>query len=157
MGKAAESAQPIDMAQSGKRDMRTQFAALCWRRRKDDIEVLLVTTRTTGRWVIPKGWPIDGKTPAQSAATEAWEEAGAVGVASERCLGVFTYTKDMPDGDLPVAVAVFPVEVTKLLDEWPERKLRRRRFTSVKKASKAVSDSELSRLLLDPTLPKLLR
>ena len=157
MGKVAETGQAIDMARSGKRDMRTQFAALCWRRRRDDIEVLLVTTRTTGRWVIPKGWPMDGKTPAESAATEAWEEAGAVGVASERCLGVFTYVKDLPDLDLPVAVAVFPVEVTKLLDDWPERKLRRRRFATVKKASKVVSDPALSRLLLDPELPKLLR
>jgi 8-oxo-dGTP pyrophosphatase MutT (NUDIX family) len=156
MGKSAVVGQPINMANASKRDMRTQFAAMCWRRRKEEIEILLVTTRTTGRWVVPKGWPIDGKSPAQSAAIEAVEEAGAVGIASERCIGVFTYIKDMPDGDLPVAVAVFPVEVTKLLDDWPERKLRRRRWMTLKKASKAVSDPELSHLILDPTMPKLL-
>lgn len=157
MGKSAAIGRVIDMSNLGKRDLRTQFAALCWRRRKDSIDILVITTRTTGRWVIPKGWPMDGRSPAQSAAIEAMEEAGVRGIASERCIGVFTYLKDTADGDLPVAVAVFPVEVTELLDEWPERKLRRRRWMSLKKASKAVSDPELARLIADPTLPKLLR
>lgn len=157
MGRTAEIGRAIDMSNASKRDMRTQFAALCWRRRKDDIDILVITTRTTGRWVIPKGWPMDGKSPAQSAAIEAMEEGGVQGIASERCIGVFTYLKDTAEGDLPVAVAVFPVEVTKLLDEWPERKLRRRRWMSLKKAAKVVSDPELARLISDPTLPRLLR
>ncbi|MFC6583776.1 NUDIX hydrolase [Sulfitobacter aestuariivivens] len=54
--------------------MRTQFAALCYRVKKGKVQVLLVTSRGTKRWIVPKGWPMDGKTPAQSAALEAWEE-----------------------------------------------------------------------------------
>ena len=57
-------------------DARTQYGALCWRMHRGKVEVLLITSRDTGRWVIPKGWPIDGLAPAQTAAREAWEEAG---------------------------------------------------------------------------------
>ncbi|MEN9850080.1 MAG: hypothetical protein RL128_243, partial [Pseudomonadota bacterium] len=58
---------------------RTQYGALCWRMHRGKVEVLLITSRDTGRWVIPKGWPIDGLAPAQTAAREAWEEAGVEG------------------------------------------------------------------------------
>ena len=62
------------------REPRAQFAALPWRRRADaGIEVLLITSRETRRWVIPKGWPIKGKSSAKSAAREAFEEADQKG------------------------------------------------------------------------------
>lgn len=154
MGQGFNAVRPVTMADQSKRDMRAQFAALPWRRADDRIEVLLVTTRDGDRWVIPKGWPMDGKTPAASAATEAYEEAGVTGIASERCVGVFTYSKA---GGLPVIAAVFPLEVTRLLPDWDERKSRRRRWVSLKKAARLVSEPDLARLLADPTLLILLR
>ena len=157
MSETFDIIRPVDMGDLGKRDMRAQFAALPWRRRKDTLEVLLVTTRETGRWVIPKGWPMPGKTPAAAAAIEATEEAGVIGVASERCVGVFTYLKILGETSLPVIVAVFPLEVTKTLSTWSEKDERKRKWVSLKKAAKLAGDRDLARLFGDPQLPKLLR
>ena len=154
MGRSFDPIRPVDMAEQGKRGMRAQFAALPWRRHGGKVEVLLVTTRDGDRWIIPKGWPMDGKTPAASAATEAYEEAGVIGIASERCVGVFTYSKG---SGLRVVSAVFPLEVTRLLDTWIERKSRKRRWVSLRKAARLVSEPDLARLLSDPTLLSLLR
>ncbi|KAF0677014.1 NUDIX hydrolase [Profundibacterium mesophilum] len=141
--------RPMRLASARKRDVRTQFGALCWRIRKDKVQVLLVTSRGTGRWVVPKGWPMDGETPADTAAIEAWEEAGVEGAVRDSCLGIFTYLKVMDGDDLPCVVAVFPIKVTKSHDTWPESKQRRRRWTSPKKAARLVAEPELARLLLD--------
>ena len=157
MGQGFEAVRPIDMAEQSKREMRAQFAALPWRRREGKIELLLVTSRGGERWIIPKGWPMDGKPPAAAAAIEAHEEAGVIGVPSERCVGVFTYRKETTDGDFPVIAAVFPVEVTRLLPDWDERKARQRKWVAPKKAARLVSDPDLARLLSDPTLLKLLQ
>ena len=117
--------------------------------RKGKVQVLLVTTLRTKRWVVPKGWPINGKTPGEAAATEAFEEGGVEGRVQETCIGIFTYLKELPDDDLPCAVAVFPLKVTAERKDWPERRLRQRRWLRPKKAAQLVSEPELSRLLLD--------
>lgn len=140
--------RPLRLPSASKRDVRTQFGALCWRIRKDKVQVLLITSRGTGRWVLPKGWPMDGETPAGTAAIEAYEEAGVEGQVRDSCLGIFTYTKEMPGDDLPCVVAVFPLKVASVLDDWPEKQERRRRWVSCKKAAKLVNEPELSRLLL---------
>ena len=75
------------------RKSRQQVAAICYRTNEAGKEVLLITSRDTGRWIVPKGWPINHKTPSESAAQEAWEEAGVVGRADSRPLGLFSYTK----------------------------------------------------------------
>ena len=72
---------------------RRQVAALPWRRRADGIEILLVTSRETRRWVTPKGGRMPGLTDAQAAAQEALEEAGVEGVMGESPLGTFRYLK----------------------------------------------------------------
>lgn len=150
---AIEMVRPIRLADGGKRGLRTQFGAVCWRRRKDRVELLLVSTRDDRRWVIPKGWPMDGKTPARAAAIEAWEEAGVAGRGRPVCIGLYTYLKRPEDDGLPVVVAVFPLEVTRMARDWPERAQRKRRWVSRKKAAKLVGDPELARLLRDFTPP----
>ena len=90
---------PLSLDGGGKRDVRSQFAALCYRVKDGKTRVLLVTSRGTGRWIIPKGWPMDGKTPAETAAQEAWEEAGVTGKVQDMCLGLFSYRKTMEDDD----------------------------------------------------------
>ena len=136
---------------------RDQFGALCWRMHRGRVEVLLITSRDTGRWVIPKGWPINGKTPAESAAQEAWEEAGVRGQQMNEALGLFSYDKQRGDKDaLPCVVSVFPLRVVELAAQFPERKERRRRWFGAEKAAKLVAEPELrallQRLAIDPEL-----
>src|SRR6185437_12240641 len=95
------------------REPRTQFAALPWRRNAAGaVEVLLITSRETHRWVIPKGWPIKGKSSSKSAAQEAFEEAGLLGRIGKSPIGAYAYDKRLKNGRLQhVRVAVFPLLV----------------------------------------------
>nr|WP_249139004.1 NUDIX hydrolase [Actibacterium sp. MT2.3-13A] len=121
---------------------------MCFRMVKDRPEVLMITSRDTGRWVIPKGWPIEGLSPPQSAAQEAWEEAGVEGKVYDRKLGVYSYAKGMDKGaDLPCTVAVYPLKVKTLRDKFPERSERRRKWMSPKKAAQRVNEPELAEIL----------
>ena len=106
-----------------KTDARTQFAALCYRKRKKKkYEILLITGRKSGRWKLPKGWPVNGLTPAEAAIKEAYEEAGVLGTCHEECIGHYCYAKSLGKRrrTLPCIVAVFPVRCTKFTDEYPE-------------------------------------
>ena len=116
---------------------------------KDEVSVLMVTSRDTGRWVMPKGWEMDGKKPWAAAAIEALEEAGAKGFVSEDCIGTYRYPKVLEDGRIiPCHVRVYPMVVQKLLRDWKERKQRKRRWFSPKAAAKKVHEQELADLLL---------
>lgn len=127
---------------------RSQYAALCWRMHRGQVEVLLITSRDTGRWVIPKGWPMDGMDPADAAAREAWEEAGVTGETMPDALGFYSYDKVMKPGhSLPCAVAVYPLRVGELADKFPERKERRRKWFVAAKAARKVAEPELRELL----------
>ena len=130
--------------------LRTQFGALCYRPVGNGLEVLLITSRDTGRWIVPKGWAIDGLTPAQTALREAEEEAGVEGRALDACVGFFDYIKRIEDGtDLPCLVAVFPVRVRGLRDDYPEAAERRRKWFSPRKAATKVDEPGLRRILLE--------
>lgn len=139
---------PISLPEGGKRDLRTQFAALCYRVVKGKVEILLVTSRRSKRWIIPKGWPMDGRTPGESALIEAWEEAGVQGKVHDRCLGLFSYRKTVaPSRDLPCVAMVYPVRVKALSDKYPEAGERKRRWMRPKKAASLVEDPELAHLI----------
>lgn len=131
---------------------RQQYGALCWRRGDAGIEVLLVTSRDTGRWVIPKGWPMKDLDPAHSAAREAWEEAGVEGKPTGRPIGDYSYDKnlgrsDAPGETVPCQVEVFPLWVEKLANRFPEMRQRRRKWFSPAKAARKVAEPGLKRLL----------
>ncbi len=133
-------------------DVRSQFGALCWRRNAGVFQVLLITSRDTGRWIIPKGWPMEGKSPEAAAAQEAFEEAGVCGEVLPQCIGFYSYDKglDKPsDGPshVPCVVAVYPLQVSKLADDFPERHERRRKWFTPKKAAGKVSEPELQHIL----------
>ena len=142
---------PLRIAGASKRETRTQFAALPYRRAKDrkaGFEVLLVSSRDTGRWIVPKGWPMDGVTPAAAAAQEAWEEAGVRGKVSDQCLGLYSYAKWLDEElSLPCIVAVFAVEVQRLDDDFPEAGMRKRKWFSPKKAAAKVEEAELQQII----------
>ncbi len=141
---------PIFLGGGSKTDVRTQFAALCYRYRKGKLEVLLITSRSSRRWIVPKGWPMDGKSPPETAAIEAWEEAGVTGDADGRCIGVFTYSKDTDEmGAFPCLAMLFAIEVSDIAEIYPEAKERERVWVSRKKAAKMVDEPELARILRD--------
>lgn len=146
---------PISLEDCDKRDMRSQFAALCFRMRQGKPEVLMITTRGTGRWIIPKGWPMPGRTPADAALIEAWEEAGVQGRVYDQCLGVFSYSKELhPTRDLPCLALVYPVKVKALAAKYPEKDHRSRKWMRPKRAAEKVAEPELAHILLnfDPRL-----
>ena len=124
---------------------RVQYAALPYRQRGDgSLEVMLVTSRETRRWVIPKGWPMKGRKPHASAAREALEEAGLVGRVGKTPIGTYHYDKRLKGGDaVPCSVDVFPLEVKSQRKRWPEQKERSVRWFAPGEAAEAVQESEL--------------
>lgn len=156
-GEQMKRSQSSQFLSTGEDGPRNQFAALCWRMHRGRVEVLLITSRDTGRWVIPKGWPVAGKSPAESAAQEAWEEAGVRGQEGQEALGLYTYDKLRGTKEaLPCAVSVYPLRVEELAARFPERKERRRRWFGADKAAKLVAEPELrtlfQRLAGDPAM-----
>lgn len=125
-----------------------QSAVLAYRMVGHGMEILLVTSRTRGRWVLPKGMITSGMTPAESAVKEAWEEAGAVGSVSGECLGVYRYMKTRRCGVKACSVKVYAMKVTAVLPNWPEQHMRRRRWMRVDEAICRVMDHDLRRLLI---------
>ncbi|MGH1356427.1 MAG: NUDIX hydrolase [Thalassovita sp.] len=133
-----------------KTQLRTQFAALCFRNCNKKTEVLLITSRKSGKWILPKGWPMKGRLPTQVAAQEAWEEAGVRGTPIDQCLGLYSYTKNTAYGvTLPCIALIYPVQVDCVKKRWPEVGQRRRKWFSTKKAARKVHSPELARALRD--------
>ena len=129
--------------------LKSQSAALPWRRTATgEAEVLLITSRETRRWVIPKGWPIKGLKAGPSAAQEAVEEAGVVGAVSKAPIGVFHYDKRLKTGAVrTIRVAVFGLEVSEELAAWPEMHEREKLWTTPHDAADKVAEPELQALL----------
>lgn len=132
---------------------RRQVAALPWRvaTSKDQaggLEILLVSSRETRRWVIPKGWPMKGKDDPQAAAQEAYEEAGLDGRIVGKPIGDYPYLKRLKSGVArPVTVDVYPMEVTGEHATWPEKGQRVLRWMTPVEAALAVQEPELRDLI----------
>lgn len=130
------------------RDTVMQVGALCLREANDRVEVLLVKS-SRGRWILPKGWPMDKLTDAQAAKLEAWEEAGVLkGKVSKAPVGGYVTEKRFQGGrKMPCHVRVYRIDVKNMASNYPEARLRKRKWMSLKKAAKKVNDPGL-RLLL---------
>jgi 8-oxo-dGTP pyrophosphatase MutT (NUDIX family) len=126
-----------------------QYAALPYRL-SPDLEILLVTSRETGRWVIPKGWPIRSKSRRQVAALEALEEAGVEGKLAKEPLGEFDYLKGLKSGESQACrVTVFALEVATQRDAWREQAQRSAQWFEWNAAAAAVLEPGLRRIILD--------
>ncbi|WP_246139560.1 NUDIX hydrolase [Phaeobacter marinintestinus] len=121
------------------------MAALCHRGEGDGREYLLVTSRGTARWIIPKGWPIRGLKANETALREAWEEAGVKkGKATRDPVGTYTYQKRQDSGwEFPVETLVYSVAVNDLSDDFPEAHERTRRWVKADTAAELVNEPEL--------------
>ena len=129
-----------------------QYAALPYRL-SGGLMVLLLTSRDTGRWVLPKGWPMKGKTPYSAARREALEEAGVVGPIARRSIGSFHYPKRLADGGtVTCEVHVYPLAVESQRKRWRERHERTQQWFTPEDAAQRVQEPELADLLRTLTL-----
>lgn len=127
---------------------RVQAAALPWRMTKAGVEVMLITSRDTGRWVVPKGWPEGRESLAESAAREAFEEAGVKGAVAQQEAGRYFYGKTIAGGlAWPCEVAVFPIEVDREARKWREMKQRTRRWMPSQAAAHLVDEPDLGEII----------
>ncbi len=126
---------------------RQQYGALPYRM-GDKVEILLITSRETGRWVIPKGWPMKGKTAWDAAALEAFEEAGVVGEIAQTPFGSYPYVKFLKSGlGRPCRVKVFPLLVREQQEAWPEQHQRTAQWFGWSDAAGAVQELRLGRII----------
>ena len=151
-GMATTKKKAVRRAKKGQRIR--QVAAIPFRLREDGgLEVLLVTSRTTRRFIVPKGWPMKGKSGRRAAAIEAQEEAGVLGKALKQPAGTYSYWKRMADGFIRVDVSVFLLQVTEELADWREAANRQRAWLPPADAALLIDEPELSTLLRDLTFP----
>jgi len=129
--------------------MLHQVGALPYRIGTDGAaEVMLITSRDTGRWVVPKGHPIRGLSPHMAAAQEAWEEAGARGHPCAASLGTFAYVKRRRRrGPVDAIVTVYPLATIRQDADWPEKSERQTRWFSLPAAAAAVNEPQLQALI----------
>lgn len=128
-----------------------QVGAICTRIKDRDLEVLLITGRKSGRWGIPKGWPMKGLSNVEAASVEAWEEAGVTDSTRESTpLGSYILLKRMDDGlKVPVEVTVFCLRVINTSETYPEAKQREREWVSPSEAASRVREPELKKIFLN--------
>jgi 8-oxo-dGTP pyrophosphatase MutT (NUDIX family) len=132
----------------GSPEVFTQVAALpILRSSSGALEVLLITTRDTGRWIIPKGWPMKGRKDHKAAAREAREEAGVVGRIRKRPLGRYLYGKCRRDRVDLCEVTVYPLLVERQRSQWLERGQRAFGWFSVEDAAARVQEPGLRRII----------
>jgi 8-oxo-dGTP pyrophosphatase MutT (NUDIX family) len=131
------------------RPKRLQVAALCYRDTPQGKRVLLITSRDTGRWIVPKGWPIDGLDGPGAALQEAWEEAGVrkADIESEP-VGIYEYAKGLGDGmTVPVETQVYLTKVRDLCEDYPEANQRKRAWFAPAEAANLVDEPDLQAIL----------
>lgn len=130
-------------------DRELQFGALPWRISEYGTrQVMLLTTRETQRWVVPKGWPMKGRKPAEVASQEAYEEAGLVGhIVNRRPLGNFHYQKRLAKRAILCEVRVFLFRVERQLDDWPEKSERETKWFDAGEAAALVEEGGLAEII----------
>ncbi|WP_315919698.1 NUDIX hydrolase [Mesorhizobium sp. SP-1A] len=127
-----------------------QVAALPWRAGQNGVEIMLITSRDTARWVLPKGWPEPREPLCRAAAREANEEAGLRGTISPIEAGRYLYAKAMSSGrDVPCEVLVFPLLVSEIADKWKEQHQRERRWVAPDEAAHMVREDDLGQVIAD--------
>jgi 8-oxo-dGTP pyrophosphatase MutT (NUDIX family) len=131
------------------KEFETQFGALPFQIAPDGLRVLLLTSRETRRWVIPKGWPIRGLKPREVAAREAFEEAGLIGrIAGKRSIGSYHYRKLLKERrEMLCRVKVFLLSVHHQVDEWPEKEQREWCWVEPIKAAQMVEEGGLAEII----------
>ena len=127
-----------------------QYAALPYRVEAGQVRILLITSRESRRWVIPKGWPMNSLKPHEAAAVEAAEEAGVIGQVETQPVGSYDYLKKLKRGEaIAVQVIVFPLRVGTQVEAWKEQGQRALQWLPYRRAAGRVSEPGLRRLIHD--------
>ena len=127
-----------------------QYAALPYRVSNGSLQVLLVTSRRTRRWIVPKGWPVDGMAASTCAALEALEEAGVKREVQETPIGHYRYVKHHKNrASEPCKVEVYALKVTEQRKTWAEGEERKRRWYNPTEAASVVAEPLLQHLILE--------
>ncbi len=145
----SKPALPKKLTQTGGRAKRLQVAALCYKESDEGKKVLLITSRDTGRWIVPKGWPMKGKDDSEAALQEAWEEAGVSKAEIEdEPIGFFAYDKGLASGEkVPVEAHVYVARVRDLKETYPEVDQRKRAWFDPNEAADLVDEPDLKEIL----------
>ncbi|TPL59795.1 NUDIX hydrolase [Mesorhizobium sp. B2-4-2] len=150
---AASKKKAVRKAKKG--ETIRQVAAIPFRLdQRGDIEVMLVTSRTTRRFIVPKGWPMKGKSGRKAATIEAQEEAGVLGKTLKQPAGTYSYWKRLANRFVRVDVIVYLLEVTQELADWQEAKRRQRAWLAPADAAMLIDEPELSTLVRTLKLPQ---
>ena len=131
----------------GEEQIIEQSAVFAYRKHKGNLQILLVTSRDSQRWVLPKGHVKEDLSPRESAALEAYEEAGIKGNTAKKPIGYYGYVKTVQKGENFCRVSVFPMKVSHLLDKWPEMDIRKRKWMAIGEAIKIVDEKQLKKLI----------
>ncbi|MEP6565300.1 MAG: NUDIX hydrolase [Mesorhizobium sp.] len=143
---AATKKKAVRKAKKGERIR--QVAAIPFRlSQHGDIEVMLVTSRATKRFIVPKGWPMKGKSGRKAAMIEAQEEAGVLGKTLRQPAGTYSYWKRLSNRFVRVDVIVYMLEVTEELADWQEAKRRQRAWLVPADAAMLIDEPDLSTLV----------
>lgn len=150
---AAPKKKAVRKAKKG--DRIRQVAAIPFRlNARGDIEVMLVTSRTTRRFIVPKGWPMKGKNGRKAATIEAQEEAGVLGKTLKQPAGIYSYWKRLANRFVRVDVIVYLLEVTEELGDWQEAKRRQRAWLTPADAAMLIDEPDLSTLVKSLKVPQ---
>ena len=144
--KARKKAKKIVKPTKAVATERLQYAALPWRK-TDRLEIMLVSSRETRRWIIPKGWPMAGRSGSAAAGIEAMEEAGLLGVISKTPIGSYFYEKRFSRYAQTCRVEVFPLRVVRQRNDWPEKHERSTKWFPADEAKDLVAEPELASLI----------
>lgn len=133
------------MESSPPKPRRKQSGLIPTRTRSGTLEVLLVTSMTRKRWIIPKGNIEAELGPRETARLEAYEEAGVEGKVSDEPIGTYIHE----NGKGPRSVEVYVMEVERVLpdDEWPESRYRKRQWMDIDRARQLILEADLGELL----------
>ncbi len=132
-----------------------QVAAIPYRvTQEGNVELMLVTSRTTQRFIVPKGWPMKGKSGRKAAAAEAREEAGVLGRIAKEPVGTFRYWKRLEKSFVPVEVTAYLLEVDEVEAEWKEAGGRKRAWLKPASAATLIDEPELASLIRSLSVPQ---
>lgn len=132
-----------------------QVAAIPFRQDVDgNFEVMMVTSRTTKRFIVPKGWPMKGKSGRKAATIEAREEAGVLGKTLKEPAGSYSYWKRLETNFVRVDVVVYLLEVSEELSNWQEAKSRQRAWLKPQDAALLIDEPDLSTLMANLAMPQ---
>jgi 8-oxo-dGTP pyrophosphatase MutT (NUDIX family) len=134
-------------ATPGTTGARSQVAAIPVRpAARGALEVLVISTRGSGRWTVPKGWPMPGRSDAEAAAQEAYEEAGVRGTILSEPIGTFEYAKRRSDSQT-LRVTVYRLDVEQNVRRWRERGQRKQRWLTTAAAADCVAWTGLAEII----------